>query len=376
MSSLGRRPRRLRRPSKSASAKSAEHRLAVRSTIAGMRSYPSQPVEGIRMDLNMNIVLPAPGLARIAASFPLENANAYPSQDSAPLREALSKKFRVPPEDVIVANGSNEIIDYAMRAFVEPGSVVNTVEPSFSMYPFFAATNGARLAAFPLRKDFTFDPSRLARARGARIVPTPNNPTGNRFAPEAVREVVEAAARRKPADVVLIDEAYAEYCGQDLTPLVREFPNVVCLRTFSKVYGLAGLRIGYAIASPPAAEVIARVRPPFALNAMSEHFALAMLARPEYVKKVVEGTVAERRRLASSLSVRHFGVFPSDANFLLARTPRGTSSRDVVARLARSGLAVKDFSHVPRLENTIRVTVGSRKINDLFVEALDAALRK
>ena len=341
-----------------------------------MRSYPEQAVDGVRMDLNMNIVLPAPDLARIAASFPLERANAYPSQDSAPLREALAKKFRVSPEDVIVANGSNEIIDYSMRAFVEPGSIVNTVAPSFSMYPFFAATNGARLAAFPLRNDFTFDPSRLAKARGARIVPTPNNPTGNRFDPAAVREVIEAAARRKPADVVLIDEAYAEYCGQDLTPLVREFPNVVCLRTFSKVYGLASLRIGYAIASPAAAEVIARVRPPFALNAMSEHFALALLARPEYVEKVVATTVSERGRLAVGLKERGFTVFPSDANFLLVRAPIGRSATGIASGLARAGIAVKDFSLVPRLENSLRVTVGNRNINGLFLSALDAVVNK
>jgi histidinol-phosphate aminotransferase len=326
------------------------------------------------MDLNMNIVLPPPDLSRIAGEFPLERANEYPSQDSAPLREALAARFGVSPEQVIVANGSNEIIDYSMRAFVEPRSAVNTVSPSFSMYPFFAATNGARLVSFPLRKDFTFDPLPLAAARGARIVPTPNNPTGNRFGPEAVRDVVEAAARRRPADVVLLDEAYAEYCGQDFTPLAREFHNVVCLRTFSKVYGLAGLRVGYAIASPEAAEVIARVRPPFALNALSEHFALALLRRTDYVETVVATTVSERKKLAYALEERGFRVFPSDANFLLARAPKGRRATTLAQALARRGIVVKDFSQVPKLENTLRITVGSPGISKLFFEALDSAL--
>jgi len=339
--------------------------MRVRNAVQEIIAYPKQPESGIRMDLNMNIVLPPP-VKKILHMIPHEIISEYPAQESHHLQEALARRFSVTPEQVITGSGSSQIIDLAIRTFAGRGTRLNLVSPGFSMYDFFAKLNSARIRHFNLNeKDFSLNWDMLIRSPGVCLIASPNNPTGNTFDLEGMMKCVETCEKKGYA--FILDEAYAEYARQNIALRVNEFSNLVVLRTFSKAYGIPGARVGYAIASSGSAEYLRKVRPPFALNALSEYIAIKMLNEKEYLEKVVSLTERERGFLADELIQLGFHVYPSKANFLLIRTPAGVNSTILCQYLARNGIMIKDFSGTKMLGNCVRVTVGSRKINTRFL---------
>jgi len=326
------------------------------------------------MDLNMNIVYPPP-LGKLLKEIPSDIVSCYPSQQSRVLRDALAEKYSVSPTQVVTANGSSELIDWAVKAFVAPGERINTVEPGFSIYDFFARVNMIEVRHLRLQKGtFDIDWRRFARSTGPCILASPNNPTGNAFDEDGLLAHVSRCERG--GCVFVLDEAYGEYARQNLAKRVDEFSNLVVLRTFSKAYGLAGARVGYAISSLEAAEHIAKVRHPFALNGLSEHLALRMLEMKGFVEKVAALTEREIKFMSNELSALGFKAYPSKANFVLARVPRGMGSSDLTRSLAEKEIIIKDVSSMPMLEDCVRITVGSREINERFLEAVKGLVGK
>jgi histidinol-phosphate aminotransferase len=320
------------------------------------------------MDLNLNIVLPPP-IERILKKMPFESVSGYPSQTSRGMREVLAKRYSVTPEQIVVGSGSSELIDWAVKAFVEPGDRINTVEPGFSIYDFFAKVNMIEVWHLRLNEGtFDIDWQALARAKGACIIASPNNPTGNAFDEDRILEHVAKCER--DGYVFMLDEAYGEYARLNVAKHVDEFSNLVVFKTFSKAYGIAGARVGYAVASKEAAVHLAKVRQPFALNAMSEFLALGVLGLKGYMEKVVSTTERGIRFVTKELADLGFKVYPSKANFVLARAPKGTSSTVLTRQLAERGIMIKDFSSTPMLENCMRITVGSRGINEQLLETV------
>jgi histidinol-phosphate aminotransferase len=173
---------------------------------------------------------------------------------------------------------------------------------------------------------------------------------------------------------VIVDEAYGEFAGESFMPLVDKYENLIVTRTFSKAYGLAGMRIGYMAANLEMANVLQTVKIPYSLNRVSEHVAISALRDQTFVKKSVETVNNERKHLAQGLSALGFQVFPSEANFILFRSPK--DSADLVSRLADKDVLIRDFGKLRRLENCVRTTIGTRQMNDELLDKIGEVVRE
>lgn len=331
----------------------------------------------LRLDTNSSQFGPSPAAVRLLHRR-LPPLNEYPSTDAAHLRRAIASAFRVRPGNIIVGCGSDEVIDTIVKTFTNPGDAVAVPSPSFGMYRFYATVNCARTVEVPLVKTglrWSLDPDAFLRtAPRVAFIPSPNNPTGNLFPVKDLMKVISGL--EKSGAIAVIDEAYADFAtARSLIPLVRRHPNLVVLRTFSKLYGLAGLRAGFAVAALETVEWMARALPPYTISVLSEEAAAAAVSdrgHPERVRRLV-GVL--RRRLGAGLSRLGFTVYPSDANFLLVSTEgTGSTSARIARGLLKSGIAVKDLSGNPALKDHLRITVGRPGQQGILLRALRSIL--
>jgi histidinol-phosphate aminotransferase len=297
--------------------------------IQGLPAYvPGKPVEEVEQDLkihavklasNENPLGPSPK-AMEAARRALGEANWYPDGGSKRLREVLAARSNVRFEEVFVGLGSSEIIDLASRVLLRPGLVGITSEGSFALFAIAIRASGGTLIQTPMR-DYAFDLDAIAAAitPQTRVVyiANPNNPTGTAFGAAEF----SAFLKKVPGDVlVVLDEAYREYAARfdlpDALKLFREYNNILTLRTFSKVYGLAGLRIGYGIGHPTLVAEMNKLRTPFNVTSVGQAAALAALDDDEHVRRSVESNRVERRRLFDELGKLGLSPVPSETNFL------------------------------------------------------------
>ncbi|MBS0321145.1 MAG: histidinol-phosphate transaminase [Proteobacteria bacterium] len=298
----------------------------------------------------------------------------YPDGNGFALKAALSARFAVSPEHIVLGNGSNDILELAAQAFLRPGDSAVYAQHAFAVYPLATQARGARGIEVPAR-DFGHDLDAMAAAvtPDTRIVfvANPNNPTGTWLPPDAVERFLRAV----PASVaVVLDEAYNEYLepGQNAhaTRWIARHPNLIVSRTFSKAYGLAGLRIGYGVMDPAVAGLLNRVRQPFNVNAFAQAAAVAALADDTYVD---ESRALNRAGLAQlvagfdALGLRHL---PSHANFVLVEVGNGAKVFD---RLLRAGVIVRPVGNYG-LPAWLRVTVGLPSENARLLDALPEAL--
>lgn len=340
-----------------------------RKALDGLRAYSEESTAPLNLSNNTNLFEPNPAFAEALASFEPERAREYPSLDSARFREAAARTHGLHAEQVVTGNGSNDLIDLALRAFAEPGEAMAWHPPSFEMIGVFGRVAGLAVREARLREPgFALDAQALLDARAkVTIICRPNNPTGNAFPRSEVQRVI-----RESDGLVIVDEAYEDFLGDSLAPVIRDQPNLLLLRTLSKAHGLAGLRIGYGLAQEPVIQALAKARGPFRLNAISEHVGIKAVERNDYVRRVVDETKRERALLEVELRTRGIRVQPSDANFLLFK-PQVDAGKLHDALLAR-GIAVRKFSS-PILQGWIRATVGPAWITRRFLADLDASLR-
>jgi histidinol-phosphate aminotransferase len=302
--------------------------------------------------------------------------NRYPEPQPKALNAALAAYYQVEPDRLLVCRGSDEGIDLLIRAFCRAGQDrVMICPPTFAMYSFAAAVQGAEVVEVPLDASFDLDAQAVLSAwsPGVKIVflCSPNNPTGNRLHTGALEHVLAGLSGRA---LVVVDEAYIEFSGAASVVALQARPELVVLRTLSKAHGLAGARCGVVLAMPAIIDLIARILAPYALPAPTIAAAQAAVA-PERLARMgerVRQLIAERERLHSALS-RLPGVhriWPSDSNFLLVQF--GDAARAFAVAM-RSGLLLRDFSSRPRLEGCLRITVGSPDENDRLIAGLGAA---
>ena len=313
--------------------------------------------------------LPAAVAAFEAAAGSL---NRYPDGGGLRLREELARRHALPVEQVVLGNGADELIRLCAVATLDAGDRAVLPWPSFPSYVVSAASAGAQPVMVPLHER-RFDLDRLVSEAnyGAKLVylPNPNNPTGVLLNRADVRRVLDEV----PPDVlVVIDEAYAEYAEPEQPEgpaIVREGRERVCvLRTFSKVYGLASLRVGYALASPPIADALDRVRPVFNVNQPGQEAALASLHEEHAIGGRVDHPRRARVVLADALAVAGLDPEPSQTNFVYADVPGGDSA-GLADRLLRAGFIVRELSGFGA-PGAIRVTAGTDEENELFAAAL------
>ncbi len=314
---------------------------------------------------NTNLFGSAPSAVTVLREWALDPSR-YPSVSTAALRGAIAAWLGVSSDNVVCGCGSNDIIDSAMRALVEPGSRAAYAAPTFVMTRHFAAANSLEPMAIPIRPDGDLDAERLLEA-DARLyyVATPNNPTGRAASPAELDRLLDRAR-----GVVVLDEAYAEFAGQSRVREAVERGNVLVTRTFSKAWGLAGLRLGYGIGAAPLVWELEKARGPFKVNALAEQAATAAVERDQaWLSEVIARTKTARTSLTETLTKLGYGVFRSDANFVCVRVPDALAA---ARSLQESGLGVRPFPKTPVLGEVLRITVGPEEPMTRLVAAMEA----
>lgn len=312
--------------------------------------------------------------------------NRYPDPTASILRRRLADRHGVAQAKITVGNGSCEILLAAAQAMLEPGAEIAYAWPSFSMYPHLAAMTGARAVTVALDEDGRHDLAALASevtvATRIVLVCNPNNPTATALTVDEIDAFVADLPRHV---LVIVDEAYVEFSvlqdPDESLPLIERHPNVVLLRTFSKVYGLCGLRAGYALGPESFRLAVDRVRQPFSVNALAQAAAAEALRHQDEVERRVERTVIERLHMQDELADRGLRVSDSQANFSWVWLGDGLDEDESRAReaavyegLARRGVIVREGTALGA-PGHLRVTYGTRAENDRFLAALDGALR-
>lgn len=348
----------------------------VRPEILALSGYHAPPADGlVKLDAMENPYrLPAGLAARLGERLAQVEVNRYPLADSPALKRRLRQAWAVPAGvELVLGNGSDEVLQVIAMALARPGAVALSVEPAFAMYRISAIAAGLRYEGVPLNSDFTLDEEAVITALG-RLRPAltwlavPNNPTGNLFPRDAVLRIVRAAP-----GLVVVDEAYHPFAGgATLLPEVPRHPNLVVVRTLSKL-GLAGLRLGAALATPDWAREFEKLRLPYNVNALTAAAAELLLDEGEVLAQQAREILADRERLEHALdalpAVRRF---PSSANFILARVPDAPAA---FGGLKQRGILVRNLHGAhPLLANCLRFTVGAPEENARLVAALNEML--
>jgi histidinol-phosphate aminotransferase len=359
----------------------------VPSHVASLQPYvPGKPIEEVEREYgvsdvaklasNENALGPSP-LALRAAQDACRRVHLYPDGSAWALKQALSTRFSIPVEEILVGNGSNELIELLVRTFVLEGEEVLTSAQSFVAYKLAAHAHGRTLVEAPMKGRFHYD----LDAIHARITPrtkviflaNPDNPTGTWFLEHELVHFLGAVSRDT---LVVLDEAYVEFVDvdgfQDSLALRRRYPNLVVLRTFSKIYGLAGLRLGYAFARPEYVAYLDRVRAPFNVNLVAQAAGAAALADEEHVVRSRELVHGQRPFLAAGLRELGATVVPSQANFVLADFP-GRPGMALFDALLREAVVVRPVAGYG-FPTAQRITVGTRPENQKVLAALRKVL--
>ncbi len=339
----------------------------VRPAVAALEGYVpgEQPAGGarvVKLNTNENPYPPSPAV-RTAIEAEIERLHLYPPPDAAGLRLCAGRLWGVDPAGVVVGNGSDELLVLLLRTFVEPGTAVAYPAPTYSLYSTLIAVQGAVVREVPFPPDFALPRGLFDVPAALLLVCNPNAPSGTRIATAALAELAQA---RRDA-VLVIDEAYADFADGDALSLVGAAPNVVVLRTLSKSYSLAGLRVGFALTTPQLARELHKVRDSYNLDRLAQVGAMAALEDQATFRHNRDRVRATRARLREALLARGYDVPPAETNFVLARSP-GRSLQGLMQKLRVEGVLVRWFATVP---DALRITVGTDQEIDELLAALD-----
>lgn len=360
------------------------HTFKIRADIENVAPYvPGKPIDEVKRELGINDVIKLASnempfgpveKVREAIFAAASRINYYPDSHSYYLRRRIADKFEVDDRFIVFGNGSSELFKLIADCILVEGDSVIYAAPSFVMYPIVVTAKGARRIEVPLAGDeLAHDVEAILEhvdsSTAMVIICNPNNPTGTITPADAVEKLLE----KLPEGVfVLFDEAYAEFVTDDryasgLKYFKEGWPNIGVLRSFSKAYGLAGLRIGYGFLPEKLADAVNRIREPFNINLIAQEAALAALDCEEEYEELRQLVISERTRLEKELSSRGFRVFTSQANFIFFDT--GMDSHEVFNKLLREGVIVRDGRIFgDRFSSFIRVSVGTPAENDRFLE--------
>ncbi len=319
--------------------------------------------------------LPAQIKGEILEAAGSQKWNRYPSLDGSRLRQALSDQLQLPHAMISVGVGSDELLNAIGNMTLSPGKRMLIVEPTFRIYSQIQEVNDAMVISLSLDSDMAYPVEKIINVLSTvtvdlTVIASPNNPTGSSITIDDIERIAGTAN-----GLVVIDEAYFEFSCITALPLLKKFNNLVISRTFSKAFGLAGLRAGYIIAEPDIIKCIHKVKMPFSLNVFSETAAVMLLNNMEIIENKLELIRVEKRFLYEQLQeMDEVRIFRSDANFFLIDT--GMTGKKIVRELTGLGIAVRDVSNYPGLDNCIRVTVGKPKENRMFLAALKSLIDK
>lgn len=344
----------------------------IREDLMGFTPYTAEHVTGIiKLDANenpydMDEVVRENIIDWLSSK---ENFSVYPDSNCTDLRQAIANYYELQASQVVCGVGSDQLIDCMVRGILMPGEAVVYPDPSFSMYQSVITLNHGTGVPVPLNEDFTYNIDAMIQACNDHdakilILCTPNNPTGNSLPLEDIRTI--AAAVKCP---IMLDEAYGEFNDESAISLIDEFDNIVVLRTFSKAYGLAGLRIGYGVGSPKALYPIEISKPPYNVNTFTQMVAQTVIENPDSYKIHVEDMKKERQILKEALQDMGFKVYPSDANFLLLESD--TIELDEYLKTKNIYIRAMEI----RGEKMYRISVGTKEENKLVLDHIREAIK-
>jgi histidinol-phosphate aminotransferase len=333
------------------------------------KQYGLSPSDIVKLNFNENLYMPRTRLVALLKEVAEEcDVRLYPQEEEEKLREAIVEYLRLPQGCVAVGNSSDEVMDRITRLFLERGDQAVTFAPTFSVFRYCVKYQGAEYVAVPLRKGFKLDVGAMRDAFTPKTkllyLCSPNNPTGNQFGLDEVEALVEEFA-----GIVMVDEAYGEYADYSVVPLIGKYENLVVLRTFSKAFGLAGLRLGYAVANPLLARAVNKIPAPYAINTVTLTMGRKLLENVSVMKEAVAALKAERGKLINALNeIKGVEAFDSRANFVLFNTAK--PYEDVYVNMLKRGLIIKKLGKLLEYENCLRATVGLPDINAKLLNAL------
>lgn len=356
-------------------------------SVRGLPVYqPGKPIEDVKREYGLKHVIKLASNENPfgCSPFVLENIlpdtkkiALYPDGAARDLRDSVAKHLNVQPEQLIFGNGSDEIVQHIARCFLEPGTKTVMADVTFPRYKTNAQIEGTEVVEVPL-KNGTHDLSKMADAVDGRTrvvwVCNPNNPTGTIV---SHKEVATFLTRIPSSVLVVLDEAYYEYVNDSSYPdslaLLKEHPNVIVLRTFSKIYGLAALRVGYGIAAPDVITELNRVREPFNVNTLAQRGARLALEDQTYIRECRERNLAGRKQLTDAFDRLGLNYYPPHGNFVFVET--GVPAPHIFRHLLKKGVIVRideSWNH----PTALRVTIGSEEENRAFLNALEQLLRE
>jgi len=350
----------------------------IRSDLAAFSGYSAstspETLEGkievsvenvIKLDANENPYGCSPRVNQALAAY--SRFNIYPDNSQGMLRKLLAEYIRVDAKHIVAGSGSDQLIDLILRLLGEPGGEVISCVPTFEMFGFFAKVSGSAMVEIPRDESFAISVAAIKAAINEKtrviFLANPNNPSGTIIPRRDILELVDTGLP------VVIDEAYYEFSGETVAPLVSKYENLMVLRTFSKWAGLAGLRVGYGIFPPQIADYLLRIKPPYSVNVAALVAVQESLKDIDYLMAGVKAIVAERERLFAELKkIAWLKPFPSQANFILCRVSGGKASR-LQERLRDKGILIRYFDK-PLLRDFIRISVGKPEHTDALIKAL------
>lgn len=339
-----------------------------------MASFPEYPFASrygkgmVNLASNESPYPPSPKVIS-ALRGALRDVNLYPEPRPKELLKKIANYVGMEVNNIIIGNGADELIELVCRIFLNRKEKVLVPIPTFAFYEIAARLTGASPEFLQLTnfKWKTEEVEKAAKKVKMVFLGRPNNPTGNSLPEQGVIRLLEMGK------IVVVDEAYAEFAGYSVCKLVREWDHLVVLRTFSKAFGLAGLRIGYAVAPPEITELLWKVRAPFSVNSLALVAASAALDDLDYMKKVVERVRGEKKRLVEELSLLGLRVLNSDANFLMVGVPK---AEELCSKLEKRGVLIRNLLLFRGVgEGWVRITVGTPSQNDKLLSALQEILK-
>jgi histidinol-phosphate aminotransferase len=334
----------------------------------------------VKLNTNENPYPPSPKVLSAVKATVDERLRLYPNPTASSLREKLAKLHRCAAKNIIIGNGSDELLALAVRAFVEPSHgckresecTVQYFKPSYSLYPVLAAAHGTRTNAVTLTKDFGLPSLQLLKKSRAwdfnaalTFITTPNAPSGRGYSTAELESLCRAHS-----GAIVLDEAYVDFADENALKLALKFPHVIVARTFSKAYSLCFQRVGYFVAHPALIAALHKIRDSYNVNGLGQIAALATLHDLPYYRRNFRRIISTRERLSDALRQLGFEVFPSSTNFVLTRPPN-FAAREWLEKLRAEKILVRWFDY-PDLRDYLRITVGA----DAEANALLAAARR
>ncbi len=359
--------------------------VQVATHVANVRAY--EPVssldrilarpwqEPLKLDWNESTIPPSPKVAEAIQEFMARggNLNWYPDLHAARLVEALAEYTGRQRDQILVTNGSDDALDLLCKTYLDPEERVLLPYPTYTHFLVYAGARGVRFDPVTYEDPFVGQIDRIING----LTPwtkliylvNPNNPTGVLFSPDEVERLLQVA----PQTLVVVDEAYFEFAGATVAPLTDRYPNLVVTRTFSKSFGIAGLRVGYIVAHPAAVRDLRRVHNPKSVNVMGQIAARAAVQDREYLQAYLDAVDQSKRFLVRSLRERGYEARSTAANWILVRVP---NPRVFCASLAEEGVYVRNRSSFPQLNGYVRISVGTRPQMEALLDRIDRAERR